>query len=165
MKKYRSILLHGLFFASVLALILMVFPFPTKVRCAGTAVEYSLSDESFAVEHQILIEGRYYRSVFLKDFYKGTFYISGVRDLEPDKQVTLDLAPGKQLVYPAFQDNCGQPHTTEIARILCGKDFFPIAVQFFRTNRQEEVGRSSTSFLVTGAESREDALRLYTTLQ
>ena len=60
----------------VLAVFLFIglCPFSTEIHYSGTDYEFSLAGDGAVAEHEVIIDGVYSSSLFLKDHFQGTFF-------------------------------------------------------------------------------------------
>ena len=143
-----------------------LIPFSREIHYSGTDYEFSLASDGAVAEHEILIDGTYSSSLFLKDRFWGTFYVSDVEGLTEDMYVNFAFEP-KDRYYPVFLGEAGQPHSTEIAVIFFERNFETLAIQF--AAKYEKDGYSLTgaysdsegNFLVLGATDKQEALMQY----
>lgn len=149
-----------------LFLLLGLIPFSKEIHYDGVGYEFSLAGDGAVAEHEIVIDGTYSSSLFLKDHFWGTFYVSDVEGLTEDMYVNWSFE-ATDCYYPVFLGEAGQPHSTEIAMIVFEKNFEHLAMMF--TTKYERNGDNLTSafsdsesnFLVLGATNKEEALNQY----
>ena len=147
-------------------LLMGLIPFSKDISYSGTAYEFSLASDGAVAEHEVLIDGTYSSSLFLKDCFWGTFYISDVEGLTEDMHVNWRFEPNRwHRAY--FQDYAGQAHSTEIVKIFFDRNFETVALQF--ATKYEKDGdtlrvaadNDRSNFLVFGAADKEEALAIY----
>lgn len=147
-------------------LLLGIIPFSKEIYYSGTAYEFALARDGAVAEHEILIDGTYSSSLFLKDRFWGTFYISDVEGLTEDMHVDFRFEPNRWH-HAYFLDYAGQPHSTEIVKLFFDRNFEQVALQF--ATKYEKDGdtlrvaadNSKSNFLVIGAEDKEEAMNQY----
>ena len=93
----------------------LLVPQQTTVRYSGTVTEYSLTDSSFAQEHDVCIDGSFMDSILLEDAFDGSFAVSGLKRTERSDRVRLQRDGQLWRVYA--QDEAGQPLGTDIAAV------------------------------------------------
>lgn len=120
----------------------------------GQIVEYSTVDSEISIEHEIVIEGIYYDSSLNYDSFQGTFYISDIGGIEKNRNNAHFNFNPKYRYCPEFQNDYGEPISSNIAQILFDKNFSTLAVQL-------EGIDGDSRFLVLNASNREDALSQY----
>lgn len=147
--------------------VLMGFiPFSKEIHYSGIGYEFSLASDGAVAEHEILIDGTYSFCLFLKDRFKGTFYVSDVEGLLEGTKVDFAFEPSAKY-YPVFPDEAGQPHSTEIAVIAFDRNFEQLAIMFTSQYEKTEDGirtgysDAKSNFLVLGAENKEEAMTRY----
>ena len=64
-------------------------PQQKSVQFSDTATEYSLTDNSFAREHKVEIDGYFMDSIVLGDTFTGTFVIEGLQGTEREDNAGL----------------------------------------------------------------------------
>ena len=147
-------------------LLLGLIPFSKEIYYKGTAYEFSLAADGAVAEHEVLIDGTYSTSLFLKDRFWGTFYVSDVEGLTEDMTVYFSFEPGKRYL-PAFKGEAGQLHSTEVAVLFFERNFEELAIQFaYKYEKTEDsitagYGDGVSNFLVLGAKNKEEALIRY----
>ena len=143
-----------------------LIPFPKEIHYSGTDYEFSLASDGAVAEHEVIIDGTYYSSLFLKDGFWGTFYVSDVEGLTEDMRVHFSFEP-KDRYRPLFLGEAGQLHSSEIAVIFFERNFEQLALQFtYRYEKTEDsiraaYGDGESNFLVLGAQNKEEALTQY----
>lgn len=83
-----------IFYAAIIVLLLNVavyflVPQQKTVKYSGVVTEYSLTDSSFAAEHEAQIDGYFMNSIVLGDTFTGTFAVEGVQGAEPADKAEL----------------------------------------------------------------------------
>lgn len=163
MKKW--IIRIGIFL--VLAFVLIgLIPFSKEIHYSGTEYEFSLAADGAVAEHEVIIDGTYYSSLFLKDRFHGTFYVSDVEGLLEDIKVDFAFEPSKSY-RPLFHDEFAQPCSSEIALIAFDRNFEQLAIMFTTHYERTEDGIRSgysdaeSNFLVLGAQNKEEAMTQY----
>ena len=150
----------------VVFLLLGFIPFSKEIYYADTAYEFSLATDGAVAEHEVLIDGTYSSILFLKDRFWGTLYVSDAEGLTEEMTVNFSFEPGKRY-HPAFQDEAGQLHSTEVAVLFFEENFDELAIQFaYKYEKTEDsitagYGDGVSNFLVLGAASKEEALKVY----
>lgn len=147
-------------------LLLGIIPFSKEIYYSGTAYEFALAHDGAVAEHEILIDGTYSSSLFLKDRFWGTFYISDVEGLTEDMHVDFRFEPNRWH-HAYFLDYAGQAHSTEIVKLFFDRNFEQVALQF--ATKYEKDGdmlrvaadNSKSNFLVIGAKDKEEAMNQY----
>lgn len=147
-------------------LLLGIIPFSKEIYYSGTAYEFALAHDGAVAEHEILIDGTYSSSLFLKDRFWGTFYISDVEGLTEDMHVDFRFEPNRWH-HAYFLDYAGQAHSTEIVKLFFDRNFERVALQF--ATKYEKDGdtlrvaadNSKSNFLVIGAKDKEEAMNQY----
>ncbi len=88
-KHYK--LIFGLAFVVIFLNIALYFLVPQQktVQVSGVVTEYSLTDSSFAREHEVEIDGFFMNSIALEDTFTGTFVIEGLRGTEREDKAEL----------------------------------------------------------------------------
>lgn len=147
-------------------LLLGLIPFSKEIHYSGTAYEFSLAHDGAVAEHEVLIDGTYSTSLFLKDCFWGTFYVSDVEGLAKDMYVNWRLEPNRWH-HAYFLDYAGQPHSTEIVKLYFDRNFEQVALQFAtKYERDGDILKvaadvNASNFLVIGAKNKEEALLQY----
>lgn len=100
--------------------IYLLVPQQRNVQYTGTVTEYSLTDSTFAAEHDVLIDGYFMQSVLLADTFEGTFAVSGLEGTEESDGAFLQRDGQLWRVYA--RDGAGQPLTTGIAAVRYDKE-------------------------------------------
>ena len=100
--------------------IYLLVPQQRDVQFTGTVTEYSLTDSTFAAEHEVLIDGCFMESVLLKDIFEGSFAVSGLDRTETADGAFLQRDGHLWRVYA--RDGAGQPLTTGIAAVRYDKE-------------------------------------------
>ena len=168
MKKFWCAI--AVFLIALTVLLRLAAPFPKEISYRGTAIEYSPVDASVAIPHEVIIEGTYNRVIFGKDTFQGVFYISDVQGLEyceNNASLIIDRKPGGL----DFRDPYGQPHSTELFEVHTSRYLSDVAVMFADVFEQRPDGSSASfnyktgHFVVLRAQTREDALKQYESLQ
>lgn len=154
MKKARKFIIGGITLA-VIVLAGVLIRTPTSIDYRGQIVEYSTVDSEISIEHEIVIEGIYYDSSLNYDSFQGTFYISDIGGIEKNRNNAHFNFNPKYRYCPEFQNDYGEPISSNIAQILFDKNFSTLAVQL------EGIDGDSSRFLVLNASNREDALSQY----
>ena len=147
-------------------LLLGLIPFSKEIYYKGTAYEFSLAADGAVAEHEVLIDGTYSASLFLKDRFWGTFYVSDVEGLTEDMHVNWRFEPNRWH-HAYFLDYAGQAHTTEIVTLFFERNLENVALQF--ATKYEIDGdilkvaadNENSSFMVIGATNKEEALSQY----
>lgn len=147
-------------------LLLGIIPFSKEIHYSGTAYEFSLQADGAVAEHEVVIDGTYSTSLFLKDLFWGTFYVSDVEGLTEDMSVIWKMEPYRWH-HAYFLDYAGQAHTTEIVKIFFDRNFEAVALQF--ATKYEKTGdilkvsadNDTSNFMVIGANNKEEALSQY----
>lgn len=143
----------------LIAAVVLLVPFSTHVTYEGVAVEYSLTDPTVAVEHQVTIDGQYWYRILGQDRFQGTFYLSGIDGMtQRENNAHFSLEPGS-LYAPAFLDAYGQPFSTEVSALLFDRNFQHLAAQLIDSS-----GRGDLRFIAFGAADRADAVSQYEAL-
>lgn len=88
------------------------------------------------------------------DSFQGTFYISDIGGIEKNRNNAHFNFNPKYRYCPEFQNDYGEPISSNIAQILFDKNFSTLAVQL-------EGIDGDSRFLVLNASNREDALSQY----
>ena len=163
MKKWMfriAVVLLGVF------LLIGIIPFSKEIHYSGTDYEFSLAADGAVAEHEVLIDGTYTASLFLKDNFQGTFYVSDVEGLMEETKVYFTFEPTAHY-RPLFSDAYGQPHSSEIAELIFERNFEQLAIMFTTNYEKTEDGirsgysEAESNFLVLGAENKEEALVQY----
>ena len=147
-------------------LLMGIMPFSKEVHYSGTGYEFSLASDGAVAEHEILIDGTYSTSLFLKDHFQGTFYISNVEGLLEGTKVGFAFEP-TECYHPVFPDEFGQPCSSEIGLIIFDRNFEQLALMFTTHYERTEdgirsgYGEGESNFLVLGADNKEEALKQY----
>ena len=149
-----------------LFLLLGLIPFSKEIRYSGTAYEFALESDGAVAEHEVIIDGTYSTSLFLKDRFWGTLYVSDVEGLTDNMKVDWRFEPNRWH-HAYFLDYAGQAHSTEIMQVYFDRNFEHFALQFATEYEKEgnilkvaaDVDKSH--FLVLGAQNKEEALRKY----
>lgn len=147
-------------------LLLGLIPFSKEIQYTGTAYEFSLAADGAVAEHEVVIDGTYSTSLFLKDSFYGTFYVSNVEGLTEDMYVNWRFEPNRWH-HAYFLDYAGQAHTTEIVKLFFDRNLENVALQF--ATKYEIDGdilkvaadNENSSFMVIGAANKEEALSQY----
>ena len=143
-----------------------IIPFEKEISYCATDFEFALEGDGAVASHEVLIEGKYYTSLLLKDQFMGTFYVSDVEGLTEEMWVNFSFEPGKRY-YPVFLGQAGQPHSTEVAVLFFERNFEDLAIQFaYKYEKTEDsitagYGDGISNFLVLGATDKEEALMQY----
>ena len=153
---------------ALLAVFLLVglTPFSKEIHYSGIDCEFSMASDGAVAEHEVLIDGTYSSCLFLKDRFKGTFYVSDVEGLLEGTKVDFAFEPSSKY-YPVFPDEAGQPHSTEIAVIAFDRNFERLGIMFTTHYEKTEdgirsgYGDAKSNFLVLGAENKEEAMVEY----
>ena len=153
MKKARKFIIGGITLA-VTVLAGALIRTPTSIDYRGQIVEYSTVDSEISIEHEIVIEGIYYDSSLNYDSFQGTFYISDIGGIEKNRNNAHFNFNPKYRYCHEFQNDYGEPISSNIAQILFDKNFSTLAVQL-------EGIDGDSRFLVLNASNREDALSQY----
>ena len=141
-------------------------PIPHSVSIKETAIEYSLTDESVAIPHEVIIEGTYYTRLLAKDRFHGKLYMSDVGGLEEDMTADFWFNP-RNRYHPTFIKNTGEPTKTAVGVLFFSRNFETMAIQLAHTYEEREDGRSITfgdkqsNFIVLGADTYDEALEAY----
>ena len=163
MKKWMlriTAVLLGLF------LLLGLIPFSKEIGYSGTAYEFSLAHDGAVAEHTVLIDGTYSSSLFLKDRFQGTLYVSDVEGLTENMKVDWRFEPNRWH-HAYFLDYAGQAHSTEIVQVYFDRNFEHFALQFATKYEKEgnilkvAADADKSHFLVLGAQNKEEALMQY----
>ena len=147
-------------------LLIGLVPFSREVHYSGTDYEFSLAGDGAVAEHKVIIDGTYSSSVFLKDRFNGTFYVSDVEGLLEDTKVSFTFEPA-EIYRPLFHDEAGQPCSSEIAVMAFDRNFEQLALMFTTHYERTEDGiragysDGESNFLVLGADNKEEALPQY----
>ena len=163
MKKW---ILKGLAVLLGVFLLLGLIPFSKEIYYNGTAYEFALARDGAVAEHEVVINGTYSTSLFLKDCFWGTFYVSDVEGLSEDMRVNWRFEPNRWH-HAYFLDYAGQPHSTEIVKLFFDRNFENVALQF--ATKYEKDGDilkvaadiENSNFMVIGAKDKEEALTQY----
>ena len=163
MKKWiiRSILI-----LLVVLLFIGIIPFEKEISYSATDYEFALDRDGAVASHEVRIEGKYYTSFLLKDRFNGTFYVSDVEGLLEGTKVSFAFEPA-EIYRPLFQDEAGQPRSSEIAVIAFDRNFKQLALMFTTHYERTEDGIRSgysdaeSNFLVLGAQNKEEAMTQY----
>lgn len=163
MKKWiiRSILI-----LLVVLLFIGIIPFEKEISYSATDYEFALDRDGAVASHEVRIEGKYYTSFLLKDRFNGTFYVSDVEGLLEGTKVSFAFEPA-EIYRPLFQDEAGQPCSSEIALIIFDRNFEQLALMFTTNYERTEDGIRSgysdaeSNFLVLGAQNKEEAMTQY----
>lgn len=163
MKKW---ILKGLAVLLGVFLLLGLIPFSKEIYYNGTAYEFALARDGAVAEHEVVINGTYSTSLFLKDCFWGTFYVSDVEGLSEDMRVNWRCEPNRWH-HAYFLDYAGQPHSTEIVKLFFDRNFENVALQF--ATKYEKDGDilkvaadiENSNFMVIGAKDKEEALTQY----
>ena len=143
-----------------------IIPFSKEIHYSGTDYEFSLAADGAVAEHEVLIDGTYSASLFLKDSFRGTFYVSDVEGLLEGTKVYFTFEP-TTCYRPLFSDAYGQPHSSEIAELVFESNFEQLAIVFTTHYEKTEDGirsgysKAESNFLVLGAVNKEEALKVY----
>jgi len=150
-------------------LLIGIIPFSKEIHYSGTDYEFSLAADGAVAEHEVVIDGTYSASLFLKDRFWGTFYVSDTEGPTEDMYVSFAFEP-KNRYRPVFLGEGGQPHSTEISVIFFDRNFERLAIQFaYKYERTEDSitsahGDGESNFLVLGASNKEEALKVYSSM-
>ena len=151
----------------VLNLVIWIFvPLKGTLRLETTAMEYSVSDESYAKERKIVIDGLLTQSVIYPDTFVGKFDIIFEED-EPAQDLTVHLTRKDGKWQGHYEDAYGQAITTRVYDIEATKDFEKFTIALL--TKYEKQGDTLTAgfdpdnatFIAIGAESRVQALAQY----
>lgn len=143
-----------------------LIPFSKEIHYSGIGYEFSLASDGAVAEHEVLIDGTYSACLFLKDRFQGTFYVSDVEGLLEETKVNFAFEP-TECYRPLFQDEFGQPCSSEIALLIFDRNFERLAIMFTTHYEKTEDGIRSgysdaeSNFLVLGAENKEEAMMQY----
>jgi len=141
-------------------------PFSKEVHYSGTDYEFSLAGDGAVAEHKVIIDGTYSSSLFLKDRFWGTFYVSDVEGLLEGTKVSFAFEPA-EIYRPLFQDEAGEPCSSEIAVMAFDRNFEELALMFTTHYERTDDGIRSgysdaeSNILVLGAQNKEEALTRY----
>ena len=154
----------------VILLILIIgisqIPIPHSISIKETAIEYSLTDKSVAIPHEVIIEGTYYTRLLAKDRFHGKLYISDVGGLEEDMTADFRFNP-RYRYHPIFNKWTGEPCTTAVGLLFFSRNFETLAIQLAHTYEEQDDGRSisfgdkQSNFIVLGADTSDEALEAY----
>lgn len=147
-------------------LLIGLVPFSKEIHYTGTGYEFSWASDGAVAEHEIIIDGTYSTSLFLKDHFQGTFYVSDVEGLLEGTKVDFAFEP-TECYRPLFHDEFGQPCSSEIALIIFDRNFEQLAIMFTTHYEKTEdgirsgYGEAESNFLVLSADNKEEALTQY----
>ena len=154
----------------VILLILIIgisqIPIPHSISIKETAIEYSLTDKSVAIPHEVIIEGTYYTRLLAKDRFHGKLYISDVGGLEEDMTADFWFNP-RYRYHPIFTKWTGEPCTTAVGLLFFSRNFETLAIQLAHTYEEQDDVRSisfgdkQSTFIVLGADTYDEALEAY----
>lgn len=155
-------------FVAFLAVFLLVglIPFSKEIYYSGIDCEFSMASDGAVAEHEVLIDGTYSSCLFLKDRFKGTFYVSNVEGLLEGTKVDFAFEPA-ECYRPVFPDEIGQPCSSEIALLVFDRNFERLAIMFTTHYEKTEDGvrrgysDAESNFLVLGADNKEEAMVEY----
>ena len=100
--------------------IYLLVPQQKTVQFSGTVTEFSLTDSSFALDHDVVIDGYFLNSALLEDLFEGTFAVSGLEKTEVSDRAYLQQDGHLWRVYG--RDEAGQPFSTGIAAVRYDKE-------------------------------------------
>ena len=147
-------------------LLIGLVPFSKEIHYSGIDYEFSLAGDGAVAEHKVIIDGTYSSSLFLKDRFWGTFYVSDVEGLLVGTKVSFAFEP-TEIYRPLFLDEAGQPCSSEIAVMAFDRNFEQLALMFTTHYERTDDGIRSgysdgeSNFLVLGAKNKEEALNRY----
>jgi len=163
MKKW---IIRAVIILLVVLLFIGIIPFEKEISYSATDYEFALDRDGAVASHEVRIEGKYYTSFLLKDRFNGTFYVSDVEGLLEGTKVSFAFEPA-EIYRPLFQDEAGQPCSSEIAVIAFDRNFDQLALMFTTNYERTEDGIRSgysdaeSNFLVLGAQNKEEAMTQY----
>lgn len=168
--KKRRIITWALVLLVLVVVVLLFIPYQKQISYHGTDYEYSTADPDVAIAHEVVIEGTYIRFLLFDDVFQGTFYISDANFADMGKNVRFTFH-NQQCAVPAPMSDYGEPLPCDIAAIYAAPNFTQLAAQFYYHIEQGGdssctalASTSESTFLVLGAQSRDEALDTYRAL-
>ena len=152
--------------AVLIVLLIGIIPFPKDISYRNTEIEYSRTDESVAIPHEVIVEGTYYTRLLAKDRFHGKLYISDVGGLEEDMTADFRFNP-RYRYHPIFNKWTGEPCTTAVGLLFFSRNFETLVIQLAHTYEEQNGGHSiafgdkQSNFIVLGADTYDEALEAY----